>query len=363
LCGGIIELVEPYIVSIVQIIEDVIGSREDMKPILKRYTELIDSAAATASGGARARGVPTKLIAFPEFFIHGGTVYLPHEDQLKLALPIPGPETDVLAEKAVEHDTYIVGQANEVDPEWPDRFFNCSFILDPNGKVILKYRKVNPASPEGIELATSPHDMWDEYAKKYGTDPKTLFPVADTPIGRLGCFPCFEGEFPEVARALALNGAEILIRPTVYPTGAQTEPTDLWTLFNRARAVENTVYLLAPNSASRHRTAFGYQSMGRSQIIDYKGRILVEAGCEGEAIVSTEIDIELLRTMRQIGGGINYLPMLRTELYAEVYKKTCFPPNQRIMTQQEGPKISERVVEEFYRKNIFVKPTSRLKNE
>ena len=91
--------------------------------------------------------------------------------------------------------------------------------------MLYKYRKVNPWIP--YEVHASPHDSpgYDE----------PLFPVADTPIGRLGCAICYDWLFPEAMRQLAANGAEVLIRVSAYmdPWGA-TEPMDWWTVINRA---------------------------------------------------------------------------------------------------------------------------------
>jgi formamidase len=88
------------------------------------------------------------------------------------------------------------------------------------------------------EVHASPHDL-EGYA-----DP--IFPVADTPIGRLGCAICYDWLFPEALRQLAANGAKVLIRVSAYmdPWGA-TEPMNWWTIVNRCRAIENIAYVVA----------------------------------------------------------------------------------------------------------------------
>jgi predicted amidohydrolase len=107
--------------------------------------------------------------------------------------------------------------------------------VGPEG-ILYKYRKVNPWIP--YEVHSSPHDL-DGYDAP-------LFPVADTPIGRLGCAICYDWLFPEALRQLAAHGAEVLIRVSAYmdPWGA-TEPMNWWTIVNRCRALENIAYVVA----------------------------------------------------------------------------------------------------------------------
>ena len=112
----------------------------------------------------------------------------------------------------------------EEDPKWPGVVFNTTCLIGPDG-MLYQYRKVNPWIP--YEVHSSPHDLpgYDE----------PLFPVADTPIGRIGCAICYDWLFPEAIRQLAANGAEVLVRVSAYmdPWGA-TEPMNWWTIINRA---------------------------------------------------------------------------------------------------------------------------------
>jgi predicted amidohydrolase len=171
-----------------------------------------------------------KLVTFPEF-AHAAPIYETAEELLdRLAVPVPNEQTDRYVSKAKQHGVYIqTGTFLEADPKWPGRVFNTTCLIGPDG-LLTKYRKVNPWLP--WEVHASPHDL-DGYDEP-------LFPVAETEIGRLGAAICYDWLFPEVLRALALGGAEVLIRVSAYmdPWGA-TPPMDWWTLFNRARAAEN----------------------------------------------------------------------------------------------------------------------------
>ena len=182
-----------------------------------------------------------KLVAFPEF-AHAAPVYETRAELFdKLAVPIPSEHTDRYAAKARERGVYIqTGTFLEADSRWPGSVFNTTCLIGPDG-LLSKYRKVNPWLP--WEVHTSPHDL-----PGY---PDAMFPVVETEIGNLGAAICYDWLFPEAIRALALGGAEVLIRVSAYmdPWGA-TPPMDWWTLINRARAVENFAFVVASNQAA-----------------------------------------------------------------------------------------------------------------
>ncbi len=146
------------------------------------------------------------------------------------------------------------------------------------------------------EVHTSPHDLegYDE----------PLFPVADTPIGRIGCAICYDWLFPEATRQLAANGAEVLVRVSAYmdPWGA-TEPMAWWTIVNRCRALENIAYVAAANQGASLKHYPPYSWPGGSQVVDYDGRLLAEASPgPGERIVVAPIDISALRHERAVAA-------------------------------------------------------------
>jgi len=207
--------------------------RQQMRNNTDRMISMIDSAVAGS-----APFLPVRLIVFPEF-AHSAPVFMSVAELLeKLAVPIPNEHTERLAAKAREHDVYIQsGSMLEADPKWPGRVFNTTCLIGPTG-ILYKYRKVNTWIP--YEVHASPHDI-DGYDEP-------LFPVADTPIGRLGCAICYDWLFPEALRQLAANGAEVLIRVSAYmdPWGA-TEPLNWWGVVNRCRALENMAYVVAAN--------------------------------------------------------------------------------------------------------------------
>jgi len=280
---------------------------------------------------------PVKLVCFPEFGIGG--LYNPwtttEEVKKYQAVTIPGPETDMLAAKAKQYKTYIAAVNHENDPVRPDFFFNTAFIINPEGKIILKYRKLNTI------FGCNPHDIFDEYRDPI-TGEHDFFPVVETKIGRLSCGICADIMIPEIPKIYALKGADVWLHLT--SGNGWGYPVDRL----RMRAIDNTIYVVHENWAARvltteqlgntriatHLTTTGG---GGSMVIDPYGTIIAQANGTSEQLVMGDIDVMTLREKRKatmlLGGG-NAVSWTRTELYAPYYNKTIFPPNKVI---EEGP--------------------------
>ena len=200
----------------------------------------------------------------------------------------------------------------EADPRWPGVVFNTTCLIGPEG-ILYKYRKVNPWIP--YEVHASPHDLpgYDE----------PLFPVADTPIGRIGCAICYDWLFPEALRQLAANGAEVL-SPRVGLHGP----------VGRHRA-DGLVDGRQPLPRAREHRLRGRRQPGREPAalpaVLVAGRqpgrrlrraVLAQASPgPGERIVVAPIDISALRHERATRRGHHMLAHLRTEAYP-VYART-----------------------------------------
>jgi predicted amidohydrolase len=227
----------------------------------------------------------------------------------------------------------------EVDSRWTGVVFNTTCLIGPEG-ILYKYRKVNTWIP--YEVHASPHDLegYDE----------PLFPVADTPIGRIGCAICYDWLFPEAIRQLAANGAEVLVRVSAYmdPWGA-TEPMDWWTIVNRCRALENTAYVVAANQGASLKHYPPYSWPGGSQVIDFEGRILAQASPgPGERIVVAAVDVSSLRHERAVRRGHHTLAHLRTEAYP-VYRSHRYPPRDSDATGEMSYEENNRLIDEAKR--------------
>ena len=103
-----------------------------------------------------------------------------------------GPEYQALKKIAADASVYLCGSAYETLPEFPNLYFQANFIISDIGECILRYRRL-------ISLYTpSPVDVWDKYVAQYGIE--AVFPVADTPLGRLACVASEEILYPELCR-------------------------------------------------------------------------------------------------------------------------------------------------------------------
>jgi predicted amidohydrolase len=262
--------------------------------------------------------IPVKIVVLPENILrHEFSEEDPNQsqrDKVESAVFIPGQETDELAEKARQYKTYISASIHEKDPEFPDYFFNTAFIMNPSGNIILKYRKINPWIP--LELSTSPHDLLDEYKAQ-------LFPVVNTEIGNLACYVCYDQFFPEVARELAFNGAEVLIKPTIFPPYPQElmfDPYDWFTVVNKMRSIENMVYGINANGAK----------YGNSMIVDYMGKTIAQAAKGREMTIGTVIDVEELREYRRKTRLHNLLQQFRAECYT-YHNRKVWPANKPLL--------------------------------
>ena len=309
--------------------------RPGMRANTDRMLSMIDSAVEGS-----APFLPVRLVVFPEF-AHAAPVFPTVAELLeKLAVQIPNEHTERLAQKAREHNIYIQsGSMLEVDSRWTGVVFNTTCLIGPEG-ILYKYRKVNTWIP--YEVHASPHDLegYDE----------PLFPVADTPIGRIGCAICYDWIFPEAIRQLAANGAEGLVRVSAYmdPWGA-TEPMDWWTIVNRCRALENTAYVVAANQGASLKHYPPYSWPGGSQVIDFDGRILAQASPgPGERIVVAPVDISSLRHERAVRRGHHTLAHLRTEAYP-VYRRHRYPPRDSDATGEMSYEENNRLIDEAKR--------------
>lgn len=308
-----------------------VQSRAEIRKNLDRILEFCEripaystSAKPPNSPPEHRAWAPVKLVAFPEFCLQGNALKF---GMGASAIEIPGEETEALSRVARKHDVYISFCATERLAEFPHRTFNCNFIIAPDGNIIHKYHKFNNSLTH--ELNTSPHDVYEEYYQAYGRGRsrlQTFFPVADTPIGKIGTLICHDGRINENWRALALNGAEIIIHGNfVEPTASS--PRDHRELVARWNAVANMVYVLAPQLGSliRKETVRFFQS-GGSLIVDPEGVVIGSAPYPGEGMTSAVIRLDHLRR-RRMDTSFNPLVELRTEIYHEMYRESIYPPN------------------------------------
>lgn len=296
----------------------------DAKQNLRHLSNVIDMAYTLA-----AQELPVRLVCLAESAIQGFPTGQPPITE------IPGPETEFFGQKAKALKAYIIGQLLFVKiPGIPqDRLFNCLFVVDPQGQLIYTRAKCQVERIEA-QWTTVPHDVWDAWVEIYGDGLDAFFPVVDTEIGKIGGAVCMERGYPEVARGLAMNGAEIIYMPTYHEPFVGNE---MYEVLTRARAIENTCYVISPNSGAYQFAHFDAPfdiCGGVNLIVDYKGHVIGRHHTTDDSFVAATIDIEALRHYREHNLGIgNFLKDLRTEQFRLIYEEPIYPKNMRLEGQ------------------------------
>ena len=120
------------------------------------------------------------------------------EWRTKACIEMDGAEYQRMGEIAKKRGVYLSGNAYELDPHFPDLYFQTSFIIDDAGEVILRYRRLISM------FAPTPHDVLSQYIDVYGAD--ALFPVVETPLGRLACVASEEILYPRSHAGIGNTG-------------------------------------------------------------------------------------------------------------------------------------------------------------
>ena len=204
-----------------------------------------------------------RMVVFSELAVSGP---LPQTAQ-----PLPGPAEEALREMAVEHSLWLV--SGSMYESSGDHVYNTATVIDPEGEVVGRYRKMFPFEP--YEVGISPGDEF------------LVFDVPD--VGRFGLAICYDTWFPEVPRTLAVMGAEVILRPTL--TG--TIDRDLELSIARATAAANQCFVFDINGV-------GDGGYGRSIVCSPDGTVLYEAG-SGEETIPLEINLDDVRRSREHG--------------------------------------------------------------
>lgn len=256
-------------------------------------------------------GSTVRLVVLPEYFLSGFPLGESHEEwHAKGVIEYGGPEYEFLGKVAQDNNIFLCGNVYEVDPNFPELYFQTCFIIGPNGDVILRYRRLSSA------FEVTPHDVLDKYLDLYGLE--GLFPVAKTELGNLACIASEEIMWPELVRANCLRGAEVLLHPTSEPGSPKT--TDRQAA-RKARAMENQIYIVSANTSSIDDIPIpAYTCSAMSNVTDYHGDIMAEAAAGGESMIAHAIlDIDTLRAQRRRVGMSNQFSRQLTDVYAMMY--------------------------------------------
>lgn len=235
-----------------------------------------------------------KLLIFPECSLTG-YCFSSLDEAFPIAESIPGPCTEAIVRLCKELDVYSVVGLLEKDGK---KIYNALVFAGPRG-LVGKYRKIH-LPYLGID--------------RFVTHGDQHFPVFETRVGRVGVNICFDVRFPESARVMALQGAEIIALPTNWPVGAEGVPQYVI----NTRAYENRVNYIAVNRVGTER---GFRFIGQSKIVDYAGRTISEADALTEEIIYADLDLKRTRNKRVvIVQGEFELPLFE-ERRPEFYNK------------------------------------------
>ena len=313
---------------------------------------------------ARSAFIPNiRLVCFPEFFMTGSGGFGKRTPKTleRIAIAYPGPEMDVLSEFAHKNHVYVAGSSFEKDARFPERVFNSAFIISDSGDLILHYRKLHCADIWGQLPDTTPGSIYSRLVEELGYD--ALFPVVDTPLGRLAAMVCFDHTVPETAHMLAKRGAEVIIHCTSDPHGAGRRP---WEECRMTRAHDTGAYILAPRPGGEyfdpHAAHPGTFLRGYTRFIGYDGRLLGEADTSGKVSFQANLDLAELRRYRA-NPSANLMIWDEPRSYVDWYEKGHgLPGDLWAGDPQENPYANfvamKASLDRFYSEGIYLRPGS-----
>ena len=195
-----------------------------------------------------------------------------------------GPTTRLMQERAKKHSMVIVVPLYE--EEAPGVYYNTAAVIDADGTYLGKYRKNHiPQVAPGF---------WEKYYFKPGN---LGYPVFQTRYAKVGVYICYDRHFPEGARELGLNGAEIVFNPSATVAGLSEY---LWKLEQPAHAVANAYFVGAINRVGREMPWNIGEFYGQSYFCDPRGKMLAEAKRDRDELVIADVDLDVIREVRNV---------------------------------------------------------------
>ena len=237
------------------------------------FSDPVANRAAMSQALATASSQGARLTIFPECSL-AGYCFESREEARPWAETVPGPSCEELSAVCRRLDAFAVVGLLERDG---DRLFNACVLLGPGG-LVGSYRKIH-LPYLGVDRFTDPGDR--------------PFAVYEAGGLRVGLGICYDSAFPESARVMALEGADLIALPTNFPSGAECMLSHVI----HARAMENKIDFASVNRIGTER---GFRFIGQSKICDPNGHVLAEAPPAESAIIYADVDVEQSRTKRVI---------------------------------------------------------------
>ena len=257
------------------------GIGDDLPTSLDRMKQfLIDKHVALIESAAQ-EGV--QVLCLQELFY--GPYFCAEQDPkwFALAEEVPGgPTVRLMQELAKKHRMVMIVPVFE--EEMPGVYYNTAAVLDASGGYMGKYRKTHiPHLPPGF---------WEKYYFRPGN---SGYPVFTTSVGKIGVYICYDRHFPEGARALALNGAEMVFNPSATVAGLSEH---LWELEQPAHAVANSYFVGAINRVGNEAPWNIGEFYGKSYFCDPRGQIIAQASRDRDEVLVADLDLDEIRIVR-----------------------------------------------------------------
>ncbi len=242
------------------------------KAMLDKHMPFIDEAAA--------KGV--QILCLQEIF--NGPYFCPGQDKrwYDAAEPIPGPTTELFQAIAAKHEMVIVLPLYE--EHMRGVYYNSAAVIDADGTYLGKYRKQHIPQTSGF---------WEKYFFKPGNGG---YPVFETRYAKVGVYICYDRHFPEGARCLGLNGAEIVFNPSATVAGLSQY---LWKLEQPAHAVANGYYVGALNRVGTEAPWNIGKFYGTSYFVNPRGEFLAEGSEDNDELVVADLDLNVIDEVRK----------------------------------------------------------------
>jgi beta-ureidopropionase len=240
---------------------------------LEKHLPLIDEAGK--------RGV--QILGLQEIF--NGPYFCPSQDPkwYEAAEAVPGKTTEIMQAYAKKYQMAMVVPVYE--REQAGVYYNTAAMIDADGSYLGKYRKTHIPHTSGF---------WEKYFFKPGN---MGYPVFQTRYAKVGIYICYDRHFPEGARALGLNGAEIVFNPSATVAGLSQY---LWKLEQPAHAVANGYFVAASNRVGTEPPWNIGKFYGTSYIVDPRGKFLATASEDKDELVTATCDLEQIEEVRRV---------------------------------------------------------------
>lgn len=238
----------------------------------------------------RATELGARIAVLPEMF----NCYTTMAAMVKCAENINGATVNALVKKAKKNKLNIICGSICEKPAPNNRAYNASVALSSDGKVLQIYRKTHLFDVDIAGQSCAERSERVTFKESQGIAAGDKIVTVEIEGFVAGIAICYDLRFPELFRVLALRGAQVIFIPCAFTAATGSVH---WEALLKTRAIENQVYIVAANQFGSHPN--GLKSYGRSMIIDPYGRVLAEAGTDGETVITSTLDMSLLKNIRK----------------------------------------------------------------